>query len=239
MIKEHNFYSKEFLCYPMSTYAKHAKHAKYAKKDRDIKRINASDKIILPPSSLEHLTKYLEGDKQMMFKLSTNNSESRELFCGVLEFDSPEHTVYVPDWLLNDKNIKEGQRITLTSVELPKGTFVRIKPDEDFLKLTNPKVVLEYNLRNFTTLYEGERIKLSYLNRDYHLEIVKTEPDRGISINNTNLEIDIIQKSERKQDESSLEREFVNDHSSSSSDSYEDGDGNDYWSNLGSGCKLK
>lgn len=49
--------------------------------------------------------------------------------------------------------LEEGAVVRLSSVTLPKGTFVKLQPhSSDFLDITNPRAVLERTLRGFTCL---------------------------------------------------------------------------------------
>lgn len=53
--------------------------------------------------------------------------------------------------------LEEGAVVRLSSVTLPKGTFVKLQPhSSDFLDITNPRAVLERTLRGFTCLTGGE-----------------------------------------------------------------------------------
>ena len=52
--------------------------------------------------------------------------------------------------------LEEGAVVRLSSVTLPKGTFVKLQPhSSDFLDITNPRAVLERTLRGFTCLTGG------------------------------------------------------------------------------------
>ena len=227
MIREHSFFQREYVCYPISLYA--------TQKNRDKKQLEVSDKLILPPSSLDHLIRY-NVENPMMFKLTTTaqSEKSNHLYCGVLEFNAPDHTMFIPDWMMNNIKIKGGERVILTSVSIPKGTFVKIRPQSSsFQDLSNPKVVLEYHLKNFTTLYEGETIRIEYLDKDYDIDIVETKPATAICINNTNLEIDIMDPLDKAKEENSSESSDDESESPAKNE-----DPNDYWSTLGQGCSL-
>ena len=53
-----------------------------------------------------------------------------------------------------------------TPQTLSKGTFVKFKPQsEAFLDISNPRVVLERQLRSFSCLSKGQTIPISYNDR--------------------------------------------------------------------------
>lgn len=62
--------------------------------------------------------------------------------CGVLEFTAEEGTCLLPYWMMQNLFIPEGGDVTIESVNLRKGTFVKIRPHETaFIDLPNPKAV--------------------------------------------------------------------------------------------------
>ena len=75
--------------------------------------------------------------------LIQNLDNERSVYGGVLEFVAPDETVCVPNWMLDALDAHSAPRVKVTSVELPKGTYMRLKPInyEEFAQLENPKAV--------------------------------------------------------------------------------------------------
>lgn len=102
----------------------------------------------------------------MLFEIA-NLREGRVSHCGVMEFVAEEGHVYLPYWvraarcilfrrfspaapastqMMQNLLLQEGDIVKLKSVSLPKGTYVKLRPQsKDFLDITNPKAVCVHN----------------------------------------------------------------------------------------------
>ena len=58
--------------------------------------LECGDKIILPPSALDHLAR-LRVQYPMVFSITARNT-GRKTHCGVMEFSSEEGVAYLPYW---------------------------------------------------------------------------------------------------------------------------------------------
>ena len=98
----------------------------------------------------------------MLFEIA-NLREGRVSHCGVMEFVAEEGVVYLPYWvrdarwyaltlcahcsvpgpqMMQNLLLQEGDIVKLKSISLPKGTYVKLRPQsKDFLDITNPKAV--------------------------------------------------------------------------------------------------
>ncbi|KAL9312428.1 hypothetical protein ACSQ67_017880 [Phaseolus vulgaris] len=151
--------------------------------------IENGDKIIMPPSALDHLA-FLRIDYPMMFKL-TNGASERVSHCGVLEFIADEGTIYMPYWMMQNMLLQEGDTVRVKYASLPKGTYVKLQPHtKDFFDISNPKAILETSLRKFSCLTTGDTIMVTYNNKRYYLDIIETKPANAISIIETDCEVD-------------------------------------------------
>ncbi|KAI7817927.1 ubiquitin fusion degradation protein UFD1 [Gamsiella multidivaricata] len=150
--------------------------------------VNHGGKIILPQSALAKLAS-LHIQYPMLFEL-TRGSQSTH--AGVLEFIAEEGRVYLPHWMMKTLTLSEGDLVTVKSVGLPLGSFVKIQPQSvDFLDISDPKAVLENALRNFSTLTVGDNIEISYNEKIYGILVMEIKPPGvGISIVETDLEVD-------------------------------------------------
>jgi ubiquitin fusion degradation protein 1 len=152
--------------------------------------IDRGDKIILPQSALNILSR-LHIQYPMLFKLTNEAVGGIEVHCGVLEFVAEEGTVILPTWLFDFLCLEAGGYLQVDSVSLVKGTFVKLQPfTSDFLEISNPKAVLENTLRHFSTLTEGERIKIDFAGKKYEIEIKETRPAKAVTIIEADIEVD-------------------------------------------------
>lgn len=144
----------------------------------------------MPPSALAKLSQ-LNISYPMMFKIS-DERESRFTHCGVLEFISEEGKVYLPEWLMGQIGVQDGQLVKIDSTNLPLGKFIKIEPQSvDFLDINDPKAVLEHALRSFSALTLGDVISILYNEKLYKLKVLEAKPEAdGISIVETDLQVD-------------------------------------------------
>jgi ubiquitin fusion degradation protein 1 len=148
-----------------------------AETHRDPTRLEYSDKIILPPSCLEKLA-HLEVQYPLMFELTNPRYVQRRLHCGVLEFIAQEGMVYLPYWMMENMHLNEGDIVHLKSASLQKGRFVKLQPQTtDFIKVSNPKAVLEQSLRHFSALTKGETFRILYNKKKYDIGVVEVRPE--------------------------------------------------------------
>lgn len=143
----------------------------------------------MPPSALDQLTR-LNIVYPMLFKL-TNPQKERTTHCGVLEFVADEGKCYMPYWMMRNLLLEEGAMVKIESVSLPVATFSKFQPQSvDFLDITNPKAVLENELRSFACLTTGDVIAISYNERIYELCVLETKPGPAVSIIECDMNVD-------------------------------------------------
>lgn len=151
--------------------------------------VDRGSRIFLPPSALDQLTR-LNIVYPMLFKL-TNTEKGRMTHCGVLEFVADEGKCYMPYWMMRNLLLEEGAFVKIESVSLPVATFSKFQPQSpDFLDITNPKAVLENELRNFPCLTTGDVIAISYNDRIYELCVLETKPGKAVSIVECDMNVD-------------------------------------------------
>ncbi|KAJ3725835.1 ubiquitin fusion degradation protein UFD1-domain-containing protein [Lentinula raphanica] len=156
-------------------------------------RVNVSygGKIIMPPSSLARLTS-LDLQSPWQFHLRNPSNPAAETHAGVLEFIAEEGVAYLPYWMMKTLRLNEGDPIRITGAELPKGKLVKLQAQSvHFLEISNHKVVLETQLRNFSTLTQGDLIEICYNGIVFGLLVMETSPGNGgIDILDTDLSVD-------------------------------------------------
>lgn len=139
------------------------------------------DKIVLPASALVSLTQ-MEVEYPMLFRLSGGSGGAgggpRTTHCGVSEFTAEEGRAYLPHWMMEGMLLEEGNFVEAHNVMLPKGSFVKFRPHTtDFIRLSNPKAVLERHLPKFSCLTRGDTIVVRYQGRNYHIDVVEVKPE--------------------------------------------------------------
>lgn len=145
-----------------------------------------SDKIILPVSILEMLIS-MEVQYPLTFEIVTNQKKTH---CGVLEFTSDEGTCFIPQWIMNNLELKEGDKIYLRNVSLPQATFIKFKPCLSFLEISDPRAVLEYVLRSFSCVTIGDKLQFDYNFKTYNLEIIQVLPKKACCIIESDIEVE-------------------------------------------------
>ncbi|RHN60994.1 putative ubiquitin fusion degradation protein UFD1 [Medicago truncatula] len=140
----------------------------------------------------------------MLFELR-NTSAERTTHCGVLEFTADEGIVFLPNWMMEDLLLQEGNIVSLKSTSLVKGKCVKLQPhSKDFLEISDPKAMLETSLRSYSCLTTGRTIMIPYNNKKYYIDIVETKPSPAISIIETDCEVDFAPPLDYKEPEKPL-----------------------------------
>jgi len=155
-----------------------------------------SDKIILPVSILEILIS-MEVQYPLTFEIVTNQKKTH---CGVLEFTSDEGTCFIPQWIMNNLELKEGDSIYLRNVALTQATFIKFKPCLTFLEISDPRAVLEYILRSFSCVTIGDKLQFEYNFKTYTLEIIEVLPKKACCIIESDIEVDFDEPDKPKSD---------------------------------------
>ncbi|KAK7262479.1 hypothetical protein RJT34_30053 [Clitoria ternatea] len=185
-----------YRCYPVSSVHKSS--------------LKNGNRIIMPPSALNRLVS-LRIEYPMLFEVR-NPFVGRVSHCGVLEFIADERKVYMPNWMMENLRVKEGDIVTLRSTSLAKGTFVKLQPHtKDFLDISNSKAVLETSLRHYSCLTTGDTIMIAYNNKNYFIDVVETKPFHAVSIIDTDCEVDFAQPLDYKEPERNMEHPEVDD----------------------------
>ncbi|KAF5347879.1 hypothetical protein D9757_013417 [Collybiopsis confluens] len=151
-------------------------------------RPNVSHNASFLPRQLD----FLDLQSPWQFKLRNPSNPAADTHAGVLEFIAEEGIVYLPYWMMKTLRLNEGDPIRITGTELPKGEKVKLQAQSvHFLEISDHKAVLEAELRNFSTLTQGDIIEICYNSIVFGLLIMETEPGGGgIDIVDTDLSVD-------------------------------------------------
>jgi len=151
--------------------------------------LEKGDKILLPPSILQKLSES-EIKGPIIFEIKNTNS-TRKTHCGVMDFTADEGCAYLPRWMMQNLDTKEGEKLYFSYTSLEKGNYVKLQPQtDDFLNISNPKAVLEAKLRYFTCLTRSDTIAIEYNEKIYWINVVEVKPGVAILIVDTDIDVD-------------------------------------------------
>jgi ubiquitin fusion degradation protein 1 len=148
-------------------------------------KISNGDKIILP-SSILHTLVELDIQFPMTFEIVSKHYKTH---CGVIEFTSDEGTCFIPEWIMKNLYIDEGEFIYIRNVSLSNASFIKFKPELQFLELSDPRAVLEYILRSFSCVTIGDKLHFHYNLKEYILEVIEVKPKKACCID-TDIEVE-------------------------------------------------
>lgn len=163
-----------------------------------IPNLENSNKIILPQKILDKISEYENVNYPLHFTIN-----SSELMFTPFDFKEDITHAYIPQRIFNNLMLELNGHINLTLINEPlkKGTKVILKPHtSNFLEIVDHKTFLEQCLvKNFTTLTENQTICVTYFDSDIEIDVIKCEPNKIISIVDTDLEVDFEQPYDYKE----------------------------------------
>ena len=155
--------------------------------------INLSNNIILPPKALQVLSlmkNFGDTKNPILFRI-LNIQLNIFTHCGVVEFTAESDCCYIPDNMFDRLSLEEGQKVNVRALTLKPGTFIKLQPHKtEFINNQNPKTILEYNLRNYFCVTEGDTLSIKFSNKIYKIDVVQCKPDKAIRTLNCDLEVD-------------------------------------------------
>ncbi|KJH48476.1 ubiquitin fusion degradation protein UFD1 [Dictyocaulus viviparus] len=155
-----------------------------------VTELNHGGKILLPNSTLDYLVRY-NVPYPMLFKVSSLCESPRATNCGVLEFSAPEGKTYLPRWMMKQLRIEDGAEVRVDSVTLPSATYAKLKPQSlDFLNISNPRAVLEVELRKFACLTKNDIIAVMYADQVLEFLVQEVKPSNAVCIIECDLNLD-------------------------------------------------
>ena len=155
--------------------------------------IDLSNSIILPQTALQKLSSMRNfGDSKNPILFRILNIELNIFtHCGVAEFTAEEGTCYIPYNMFEKLCLIEGQTVNIRNIELKAGTFIKLKPHlTEFINNPNPKTILEYNLRNYFCVTEGDTISVKFGKKIYKIDIIQCKPNKAIRTLNCDIVVD-------------------------------------------------
>ena len=154
--------------------------------------IENSNNIILPQSALNELSRMKDlndSNDPVLFRI-LNIELNIKTHCGVADFTAEEGTCYLPDNMFDRLYLMEGQKVNIMKVNLKPGTFIKLQPHLTEFTENPEHNILEYNLRNYFCVTQGDTISVKCGEKTYKLDVIECKPEKAIRTLNTNLEID-------------------------------------------------
>lgn len=137
--------------------------------------------ILLPESVLDAVMRGDRIPEVMLFEIR-NKRLGLSIYAGVQSFTTEPGHICMPWWMMEHLQIEEHDVVDIKLTTLPTATRALFQPqDSEFLDLPNPKVVLEYTLRQHRCLTQGTMLSISFNNHTYKLKVLKTEPAKAVS----------------------------------------------------------
>lgn len=86
-----------------------------------------------------------------------NTVFSKAVYGGVLQFTSPApDSAYLPQWMMEHLQVKDGEEVTFKHVDLPKGEFVQLQPvSSSWLVSAHQPLLSPLNPQSFVRSYGG------------------------------------------------------------------------------------
>jgi hypothetical protein len=121
----------------------------------------------------------------------TNSRLGIDIYAGVQEFKTQPGHLCLPYWMIEYLQIDEEALVNVTTTQLPTATRAVFQPpDDSFLSLPNPRVILECTLRLHPCLTQGSVIAINFNKKIYRLKVLKTEPSKAVATLETDVECD-------------------------------------------------
>ncbi|KAG0536598.1 hypothetical protein BDA96_03G077400 [Sorghum bicolor] len=157
-----------------------------------LKKENADEdgnRVIMPLSALDRLER-LNAQYPMLFQIK-NPSTERVTHCGVSVFSANEGFIHMPSWLMTHLGVVENEIVLVRSTSLPTATFIKLQPHtKDFLNVSYPRELLEYNFRKFPCVTAGETIAVTEGERWYYLDVLEAQPADAVCSLDTDCAVD-------------------------------------------------
>ena len=176
--------------------------------------IELSNSIILPPEALASLSlmkNFGDSKNPILFRI-LNIQINIYTHCGVAEFTAEKGTCIIPSNMFDRLCLQEGQQVNIRALPLKPGTFIKLQPHKtEFINNKNPKTILEYNLRNYFCVTEGDTISIKFGKKIYKIDVIQCKPDKAIRTLNCDIVVDFAPPKDYKEQEKSTKTKNINE----------------------------
>ena len=138
----------------------------------DWNEVTQGNKIVLPRSVYDLLES--RGISFKQFQILNPENRDVRLFTGPLDFCAAEGECYLPNWVMRQLKLKEGDACAVATCRIPRGTFARFQPhSSSFLDVTDHSMMLHSTLDNFAALTAGSTIRVTDGRRVHMLDVLE------------------------------------------------------------------
>ncbi|KAG5490818.1 hypothetical protein JKF63_00940 [Porcisia hertigi] len=144
-------------------------------------RINYGSRVLLPSSVLDDLCR-ITMVYPLQFEIITPGQ--KRVYAAVLEFNAQAGSVVLPDWMFQHLSLRDTMVVKVQSCSLPPGSLVKLRPHQKALVMfENPRHLLELRLAQYPVLTKGTTIVISYVDREFQLDLVDIIDMKQESVN--------------------------------------------------------
>ena len=166
---------------------------------KNSKNSNIGDKVSFPESLLQRL---IDAHVSLPCNFRIQNpTNGKVVYVGVADFGASrdEERCFAPHWILAALEMEEGDTVDFTTVQLPSGTAVVLRPHTNSWRPLNQSdagesLLAEQFSANYTSLSAGQTIEIESQRALWKFDVVEIEPsDAGaISLLQTDLALDFL-----------------------------------------------
>lgn len=160
----------------------------------NINELEHSNKIILPPSILEHMVDN-NINTNVIFEIKKKNNYVQSLYMTAQEFSAPPGTCYIPYLPMQQAWLSDGEEISIEiETNIPKGASITLQPSCDsYIDIYDYKKKIEdIIVKRYSVLSTMDIIYLSHDNKTYTFDVIDTQPSDIIDMRNTDVDLHII-----------------------------------------------
>jgi len=151
--------------------------------------IENTNKIVIPLSYFFNINHLYEEKPYINFVIE---NENQKVYASINTFCDSQ-SLYVPAWMLRALNVQNGETVYIkTALDIPKGNRCKVQAQScDFLKINDPRLVLESAFIHYTVVCKNQLIKCFENSNEHVVKITEVFNDyEAIDIVDTNLEMD-------------------------------------------------
>ncbi|KAG8391687.1 hypothetical protein BUALT_Bualt01G0213200 [Buddleja alternifolia] len=138
----------------------------------------------------------------LLFQIESYNDKIVS-HCGVLEFEAEEGSIYLPEWMMKNLKLQEGDLAIIRNTAMPNGRYIKLQPHTtSFIQVSDPRAVLEKTLRSFTCLTTGDTFMVTHNKKEFYIDVLEIRPPGdAICLIDTDCEVDFVTPLDYKEPE--------------------------------------
>lgn len=107
-----------------------------------------------------------------------NINKLNRIFINVLDFKAKKNFIFLPTWIMQTLDLNSFDVIRIRIVKLEMAKSVSLQPHhKKFFDLSEPKKILEENLRYYSCLTKKSTICIKHENIDYYFDVLQIDSE--------------------------------------------------------------